>query len=473
MASTPLEIDGRGPRVVLGVSGGIAAYKAVELLRLLTESGHRVRVVPTRAALTFVGAPTWAALSGQPVTAEVWDDVHEVPHVRLGQEADLVVVAPATADLLAKAATGQADDLLTNTLLTTRAPVLFAPAMHTEMWQHPATQENVATLRRRGSFVLEPAVGRLTSADSGPGRLPEPEQIFAASVRLLAAHARGQQPDLAGAATGHAVDDMADLRGRHVVISAGGTREHLDPVRFLGNRSSGRQGYALATTALARGAEVTLVAANVALPDPAGAKVVRVVSAEQMREAVLDAATSADAVVMAAAVADFRPAEQRDTKIKKGAAEPSAIALVRNPDILAELAAQPREGTVVVGFAAETGDESGDVLTHGRAKLASKGADLLVVNEVGHDKGFEGPDNAAVILGSDGTEVVVPHGPKEALADRVWDMVAERLSGVVAERLSGVVAERLSGVVAERLSGVVAARLSSMPTVEGRPGSDR
>jgi phosphopantothenoylcysteine decarboxylase / phosphopantothenate---cysteine ligase len=406
---------GERPRVVLGVAGGIAAYKAVELLRLLTESGHDVRVVPTRSALQFVGAATWSALSGKPVTAEVWDDVHEVAHVRLGQQADLVVVAPATADLLAKAATGQADDLLTTTLLTTRAPVLLAPAMHTEMWQHAATQDNVATLRRRGTVVLDPADGRLTGADSGPGRLPEPEAIFAACLRLL---------DRARSGRG------LDLAGRHVLVSAGGTREHLDPVRFLGNRSSGRQGYALATTALARGAEVTLVAANVALPDPAGAKVVRVVSARAMREAVLAASTGVDAVVMAAAVADFRPVVQRETKIKKSAGDPESVALVRNPDILAELAARPHDGarrTVVVGFAAETGDETGDVLAHGRAKLATKGADLLVVNEVGHDRGFERADNAAVVLGSDGTEVDVPNGPKEALADVVWDLVVARL----------------------------------------------
>jgi phosphopantothenoylcysteine decarboxylase/phosphopantothenate--cysteine ligase len=420
MGTSQPEIPSQTPRVILGVSGGIAAYKAVELLRLLTESGHDVRVIPTRSALNFVGAPTWAALSGKPVTAEVWDDAHEVPHVRLGRQADLVVVAPATADLLAKAATGQADDLLTNTLLTTRAPVLLAPAMHTEMWEHPATQDNVATLRRRGIVVLDPAVGRLTCADSGPGRLPEPAEIFAACRALLEGRPL-------------AADARSDLRGRHVVVSAGGTREHLDPVRFLGNRSSGRQGYALATTALARGAEVTLVAANVTLPDPVGAKVVRVVSAAQMRDAVLAAAGSgelglADAVVMAAAVADFRPRDQRDTKIKKSDAEPDPIVLVRNPDILAELAARPRSGQVVVGFAAETGDADGDVLSHGRAKLASKGADLLVVNEVGQDRGFEAPDNAAVILGSDGTEVDVPRGRKEALADRVWDLVAVRLA---------------------------------------------
>src|SRR4051794_18448895 len=243
--------------VVLGVSGGIAAYKACELLRLFTESGHEVRVVPTAEALRFVGSATWAALSGQPVHTDVWSEVEQVPHVRIGQEADLVVVAPATADLLSRAATGRADDLLTATLLTARCPVLFAPAMHTEMWEHPATQANVATLRERGTVVLDPAVGRLTGADTGRGRLPDPEEIFAAAVLLLA---RGQQP--------------LDLLGRHVVISAGGTREPLDPVRFLGNRSSGRQGYALARTAIARGAEVTLVSANVALADPAGAKVV-------------------------------------------------------------------------------------------------------------------------------------------------------------------------------------------------------
>ncbi|MDQ1641055.1 MAG: phosphopantothenoylcysteine decarboxylase / phosphopantothenate---cysteine ligase [Actinomycetota bacterium] len=400
------------PTVVLGVGGGIAAYKACELLRLLTESGHDVRVVPTRSALTFVGAPTWAALSGHPVTSEVWDDVHDVPHVRIGREADLVVVAPATADLLAKAAHGLADDLLTNVLLTARCPVLMAPAMHTEMWLHPATQANVATLRSRGVVVLDPAVGRLTGADTGPGRLPEPGEIFAACRAAL-----------------HRPDRPHDLAGRTVVVSAGGTREHLDPVRFLGNRSSGRQGYALATTALARGAAVTLVAANVGLPDPAGATMVRVVSAEELHKAMLEAAADADVVVMAAAVADFRPAAPQQSKIKKGAGEPSAIPLVRTPDVLAELAAtRPRPGQVVVGFAAETGDADGDVLTHGRAKLAAKGCDLLVVNEVGADTGFERPDNAAVILGADGTEREVPNGPKEALAHVVWDLVADRLT---------------------------------------------
>ncbi|MFD4134034.1 bifunctional phosphopantothenoylcysteine decarboxylase/phosphopantothenate--cysteine ligase CoaBC [Streptomyces goshikiensis] len=397
------------PKVVLGVSGGIAAYKACELLRRLTESGHEVRVVPTAASLNFVGEATWAALSGNPAGTQVWETVHEVPHVRIGQGADLVVVAPATADMLAKAAHGLADDLLTNTLLTARCPVVFAPAMHTEMWEHPATQENVATLRRRGALVIEPAVGRLTGKDTGKGRLPDPEEIYEVCRRVLARGAAG--PDLAG---------------RHVVISAGGTREPLDPVRFLGNRSSGKQGYALARTAAARGARVTLVAANTALADPAGVDVVRVGTALQLREAVLTAAADADAVVMAAAVADFRPAVYADGKIKKkDGQEPAPVNLVRNPDILAEISAErPREGQIVVGFAAETDD----VLANGRTKLARKGCDLLVVNEVGETKTFGSEENEAVILASDGTETSVTRGPKEALADAIWDHVAPRLA---------------------------------------------
>ncbi|MGA4866616.1 bifunctional phosphopantothenoylcysteine decarboxylase/phosphopantothenate--cysteine ligase CoaBC [Streptomyces lavendulocolor] len=398
------------PKVVLGVSGGIAAYKACELLRRLTESGHDVRVVPTASALNFVGAATWSALSGHPVTTEVWSDVHEVPHVRIGQHADLVVVAPATADMLAKAAHGLADDLLTNTLLTARCPVVFAPAMHTEMWEHPATQENVATLRRRGAVVIEPAVGRLTGADTGKGRLPDPDQIFELCRRVLAR----------GGAAG------PDLAGRHVVVSAGGTREPLDPVRYLGNRSSGKQGYALAGTAAARGARVTLIEANTGLPDPAGVDVVHVGTAVQLREAVLKAAADADAVVMAAAVADFRPAAYAAGKIKKkDGQEPAPVALVRNPDILAEISAErARPDQVVVGFAAETDD----VLANGREKLRRKGCDLLVVNEVGERKTFGAEENEAVVLAADGAETSVPYGPKETLADTVWDLVAPRLA---------------------------------------------
>ncbi len=398
------------PQVVLGVAGGIAAYKAVELLRLLTESGHDVRVVPTASALEFVGAPTWAALSGSPVTASAWDDAHEVPHVRVGQTADLVLVAPATADLLARAAHGLADDLLTNTLLTARCPVLLAPAMHTEMWEHPATRANVALLRARGVLVLEPAVGRLTGADSGRGRLPDPGEIARICRAVLVRGVR--EPDLIG---------------RRLLVSAGGTREHLDPVRFLGNRSSGKQGHALARAAVARGAEVVLVTTS-ALPDPAGAKVLRVTSALELRDAVLEEAASSDAVVMAAAVADHRPALRLATKRKK--AGTMSIDLVENPDVLAELGQLRREGQVLVGFAAETGDDDGSVLEHGRAKLARKGCDLLVVNEVGergHPTGFEGEDNAAVVLGADGSATEVALASKDALADAVWDLVVARL----------------------------------------------
>jgi phosphopantothenoylcysteine decarboxylase/phosphopantothenate--cysteine ligase len=395
-------------RVVLGVAGGIAAYKAVELLRRLTESGHDVTVVPTRAALEFVGAPTWAALSGKPVSDDVWTDVHEVPHVRIGQSADLVVVAPATADLLARAAHGLADDLLTNVLLTARCPVVLAPAMHTEMWEHAATQANVATLRSRGVQVVEPAVGRLTGKDSGKGRLPEPAELYDLCVRALA----GREQDLAG---------------RRVVISAGGTREHLDPVRFLGNRSSGKQGYALARTAAARGAEVVLVS-SASLPDPAGVTVRRVTSALELRDAVLAEGKEADVVVMAAAVADYRPVERSATKRKK--TETLTVELVQNPDVLAELVAARKPGQLLVGFAAETGDADGDVLAHGRAKLARKGCDLLVVNEVGetgHPTGFETDDNAATVLAADGSATEVPLGSKEAVADAVWDLVGARL----------------------------------------------
>jgi phosphopantothenoylcysteine decarboxylase/phosphopantothenate--cysteine ligase len=398
------------------VSGGIAAYKACELLRLFTESGHDVTVVPTAAALEFVGAPTWAALSGKPVHTDVWSDVHEVPHVRLGQTADVVVVAPATADLLAKAAHGMADDLLTNTLLTARCPIVFAPAMHTEMWEHPATVANVATLRERGALVIEPAEGRLTGADTGKGRLPEPTEIFAVATDVLARAGTGEP-------------NLLDLAGRRVVVSAGGTREYLDPVRFLGNRSSGRQGYALARTAAARGAEVTLVAANVVLPDPAGVKVVPVETTEQMQVEVVAACRTADAVVMAAAPADFRPEAYAESKIKKtdDGATPE-IRLTQTPDILAGLAKdRPRDGLVVVGCAAETGDESGSVMDHARAKLARKGCDLLVVNDVGGGKVFGAEDNEAVVLSADGETTPVPRGSKSALAQVIWDRVTSLL----------------------------------------------
>ena len=390
-------------RVILGVSGGIAAYKACSLLRLFTESGHDVTVVPTAAALKFVGAPTWAALSGKPVSPDVWTDVHEVPHVRLGQDADLVVVAPATANLVARAAHGLADDLLTNTLLTVRCPVVLAPAMHTEMWEHPATVANIATLRSRGVHVIEPATGRLTGADTGPGRLPEPEDIFAVCRELLS--------------RGDGSSSNGPLAGRQVVISAGGTREPLDPVRFLGNRSSGKQGYALAAVALARGAQVTLISANVVLPVPDGVTLVPVQTALELGEAVAKAAQESDVVVMAAAVADYRPAKYTDVKIKKSHHDTDApvpdgvrmrdrdesaptIELVRNPDVLAGLVQSRGSAAlpVIVGFAAETGDAEHTVLDLARDKLARKGCDVLVANEVGVDKTFGQDTNTVHIL---------------------------------------------------------------------------
>jgi phosphopantothenoylcysteine decarboxylase/phosphopantothenate--cysteine ligase len=398
-------------RVVLGVGGGIAAYKVADLLRKLVEAGNDVTVVPTESALRFVGAPTWAALSHHPVAADVWTDADAVPHVQLGRQAELLVLAPATADLLAKAAHGLADDLLTNTLLTARCPVLFAPAMHTEMWEHPATVANVATLRERGAVVLEPGTGRLTGTDTGKGRLPEPDEIARHAELLL------RRPDAM----------PYDLRGRHVVVSAGGTREPLDPVRFLGNASSGKQGYAIAAVAAARGARVSLVAANVDLPDPAAVDVVRVRTALELREVMHKLAQDADAVVMSAAVADFRPATEAAHKMKKSGGVPCDITLAQNPDVLAELVAARRPNQVLVGFAAETGDESASVLEHGRAKLAAKGCDLLVVNAVGDGKAFGQADNAAVILGADGSEVDVPLGPKSLVAAAVCDAVVSRI----------------------------------------------
>jgi phosphopantothenoylcysteine decarboxylase/phosphopantothenate--cysteine ligase len=393
------------------VAGGIAAYKVAHLLRLLTESSRDVRVVPTESALRFVGGATWAALSGHPVHTGVWDDVPGVEHVRLGKSADLVVVAPATADLLARAAGGRADDLLTATLLTATCPVLMVPAMHTEMWQHAATRANVETLRSRGVLVLDPAVGRLTGADTGPGRLPEPEAIR--DVIDAVTHTGGAQ----------------DLAGLRIVVSAGGTREPIDPVRFLGNSSSGRQGYALATAAAARGARVSLVSAHVALDDPAGVEVTRVGTALQMQQAVREAAARADVVVMAAAVADFRPRSPVREKIKReesGGAEP--IALVANPDILAGLARDRDRGelaatTTLVGFAAETGDERAAPLAHARAKLARKGVDLLVLNDVSGGAIFGQHDTVVHLLSADGAVAGPVSGPKRVVAHRIWDRV--------------------------------------------------
>ncbi|MBB0969844.1 bifunctional phosphopantothenoylcysteine decarboxylase/phosphopantothenate--cysteine ligase CoaBC [Dietzia aerolata] len=406
--------DVRGKRVVVGVGGGIAAYKACGLIRLLTESGCHVDVIPTEAALKFVGAATFEALSGNPVSTDVFSDVPSVRHVALGQRADLVVIAPTTADLLARAAVGRADDLLTSTLLTARCPVLLAPAMHTEMWEHPATQRNVDTLRGDGLHVMPPARGRLTGADTGAGRLPEPADIARLAWLLLDG---GTLP--------------FDLAGKRVVVTSGGTREEIDPVRFLGNHSSGKQGHAIAALASARGAEVTLVTSS-SLPVPPAVTKIDIESARELREQTLEAAAVADIVIKAAAVADFRPADVSDSKLKKGSdGEPAEIRLTRNPDILADLVAARAIGEVpsscvLVGFAAETGDTSGTVLEHGRAKLARKGCDFLVVNEVGRDTTFGKDDNGGWILDSEGGEILVERASKDLLAARILDAVVAR-----------------------------------------------
>jgi phosphopantothenoylcysteine decarboxylase/phosphopantothenate--cysteine ligase len=419
-------------RVILGVGAGIAAYKACELLRLLKESGHAVRVVPTPDALRFVGAATWEALSGEPATTDVWTGVADVPHVKLGQGAALVIVAPATADLLARAVAGMSNDLLTATLLTASCPVVYAPAMHTEMWEHPATRHNVATLRARGAVVVEPAVGRLTGKDSGKGRFPDPADLFGLAEAILAGRSAGPAPATGARDEDHDLvrDGNLPLAGRKVLISAGGTREELDPVRFLGNWSTGRQGYAFAKSAIARGADVTVVAANVELPDPVGAKVIRVVSALDMHAAMLQEAPAADVIVMTAAVADFRPAVRAAQKIKKdGSGDvPPPIELARNPDIVVALSARRREhgpaGQVIVSFAAETDLD----LEAARAKLARKGSDYQVMNEVGNGQGFGAGENEWVVLDKEGTATGISRRSKDALADQVLAMVTARLA---------------------------------------------
>jgi phosphopantothenoylcysteine decarboxylase / phosphopantothenate---cysteine ligase len=396
-------------RVVLGVAGGIAAYKACELLRRLLADSHEVTVIPTEAALSFIGVATWEALSGRPVHTGVFDDAYEVPHVAIGRSAELVLVAPATADLLARAATGRADDLLTNVLLTATCPIVYAPAMHTEMWLNPATQANVATLRSRGAVVIDPASGRLTGADSGPGRLPEAIELHAVAASVLA------DPEIARRAAAR------DLAGLRVAVSAGGTREHLDPVRFLGNSSSGLMGWALARAAALRGAQVRLVAANVGLPAPADLELVPVTSTAELAAAMTDAAAEADIVVMAAAPADYTPATASDTKLKKTGDQGLRLDLVQTTDVLASLVSartDPRQ--VLVGFAAETPTAEHSLLELGRAKLARKGCDLLVLNEVGRDKVFGRPDSEIVVISVDRAEPPMA-GSKDQLAHRIWD----------------------------------------------------
>lgn len=403
--------------IVVGVAGGIAAYKAAHVIRGFKELGHSVRVVPTESALNFVGRATFEALSANPVATTVFDAVEEVQHVRVGQEADLIVVVPATADFMARCAQGRADDLLTATLLVATCPVVLAPAMHTEMWSHPATVENVATLRRRGTIVLDPADGRLTGKDSGPGRLPEPEQIVALS--LVAA----ENPN----------HFRRDFEGLKVVITAGGTREAIDPVRFIGNHSSGRQGFALAEMAAQRGAQVTVVAGHTdQLPKPLQSTLIPVDSALAMADAVAEQVVDADVCIFAAAVADFRPASTATSKMKKGAADEalSNIKLVENPDILATTVRRRKAGeiaptTTIVGFAAETGDEASTPLELAKKKAVRKGCDLLMCNDVSDGRTFGSQENVGWLLSPSGDQWDVPRGSKFAVAGAILDAVTE------------------------------------------------
>lgn len=441
--------DAGARRIVVGVAGSVSAYKAPFVIRLLRRAGHEVEVVATAAALRFIGEPALAAVSGGPVATGLFDDPAAASHVALGERADLVVVAPASADLLARVAAGRADDLLTATILTTGAPVVLAPAMHTRMWTNPATAHNVATLRSRGLTVIDPDTGPLTGGDVGAGRLPEPERIVERALAVLdAVGAPAGAGDCADAARAADAADAgagrggAPLAGLRVVVSAGGTREPIDPVRYLGNRSSGRQGAALAAAAKAAGADVVLVAANIG-PEvlalvPDGVEIIPVGTALELRDAVRGAARDADAVVMAAAVADFRPARALDVKLKKrppgpdGAQPaPPALELVANPDVLAGLAADPPRPapgrTLLVGFAAETGDDAGDVLAHGAAKARRKGADLMAVNAVGPATGFGDVPNSVIVLDAVGAEVARAAGSKDEVARALIALIARRL----------------------------------------------
>ncbi|TDT33459.1 bifunctional phosphopantothenoylcysteine decarboxylase/phosphopantothenate--cysteine ligase CoaBC [Naumannella halotolerans] len=399
-------------RILLGVAGGIAAYKACELLRRFSEAGHEVTVVPTPAALNFVGKVTWEALSGRPVATEVFSDAHRVNHVMLGRQADLVVVAPATADLLARAAQGRADDLLTNVLLTAHCPVMMAPAMHTEMWQHAATRSNVQTQRERGVVVVDPASGRLTGADSGPGRLPDPDELAQIAEVLL------EDPSIATRGQ--------DLHGRTVVVSAGGTREPLDPVRYLGNSSSGRMGMALARAARLRGARVRLVRAHTEVATPSGVDVVDVGTTAELDQAMSAAVEGADLVVMAVAAADFTPARTATGKIKKDRDSGLTLELQQTTDVLARLGAGRSGGRpTLVGFAAETAADPDRLLELGRSKLARKKADWLVLNDVSGGKVFGSEGTAVTVIGSDGSAVEAA-GSKELCAHRILDVVSAR-----------------------------------------------
>ena len=391
--------------VVVGITGGIAAYKAVGVVRALVLEGHDVHVVATEAALRFVGKPTLEAISRNAVHTELYEGVAEVRHVAIGQAADLIVIAPATANSIAKLATGLADDLLGNTLLASTAPVVIAPAMHTEMWQNPATVANVALLRARGIHIVGPEVGQLTGKDSGPGRMSEPDAIVAAALAVVA---------------------PKDLLGKRILVTAGGTREALDPVRYIGNRSSGKQGLAIALAASARGAEVTLVGANLEVRAAASGSltVVHVGSTLELEAAVTAAAPDSDVVIMAAAVADYRPESVAQSKIKKETqGDTLQLTLVKNPDILAGLAASREPGQTIIGFAAETEQDRDALVELGRAKIARKGADYLVLNRVGWTEGFATDGNAVIVLDRAGDIVSEASGSKASVAERILDLL--------------------------------------------------
>lgn len=392
--------------VVVGVTGGIAAYKAVSLVRAFVLAGHSVHVVATENALRFVGRPTLEAISRNPVHSDLYEGVAEVRHVAIGQSADLIVVAPATANSIAKIAGGLADDLLGNTILASTAPLVIAPAMHSEMWHNPATVANIQVLRDRGVTVVGPTSGQLTGTDSGVGRMAEPDAILAAALGL--------------------VTGRASLAGKRILITAGGTREPLDPVRFIGNRSSGKQGIALAHAALARGAEVTLIAANLETAVPANLQVVNVSTTRELADAVSGAAQAADIVIMAAAVADYRPESVAESKMKKEIhGEVLTLRLVKNPDILAALVGSRRAGQVIVGFAAETELDDTALLDLARAKVARKGADLLVVNRVGWTEGFGTDENTVLVISQAGDIVSEATGTKRFVADRILDLLTD------------------------------------------------
>jgi phosphopantothenoylcysteine decarboxylase/phosphopantothenate--cysteine ligase len=390
--------------VVVGVTGGISAYKAVGVIRSLVLAGHDVHVVATEAALRFVGKPTFEAISRNIVNTDLYEGVAAVRHVAIGQAADLIIVAPATANTIAKLAVGLADDLLGNSILASRAPIVIAPAMHMEMWQNPATVANIAVLRSRGITIVGPAVGRLTGADSGAGRLEEPEVIVAEALAVL-------RPK--------------DLDGRRVLVTAGGTREPLDPVRYIGNRSSGKQGVALAAAAAARGAVVTLVGANLEVAVPGSVTLIAVSSTLELAEATQREAAEADIVIMAAAVADYRPEDVQPKKIKKDQqGGRMTLELVRNPDVLAALSSTRRDGQVIVGFAAETESDPATLLELGRAKIMRKGSDYLVLNSVGWSEGFASEENSVVVVDRAGAIVMEASGSKASVADRILDMLA-------------------------------------------------